>query len=156
MASEIDSIRDHLLMWLERYFENRRLMDRTISAVSKKDDCIVIEKTSGPSKYYFVFPSLDDIKSSLTDYVQPHQYIVALNTKDNLDVISTSWDSLHSVQHFGLMFINPFSKLDKKWVVFPSTHHLISDGKSIKKSLSVLFNNVDATTVKEVSKIISH
>ena len=155
MVSSSQTVQDHLLAWLERYFENRRLMDKTILSIVKKTDCLVLEKNNGPSKYYFILSSLEDVKVKLKDLIQPHQYIVTLNTKENFDFLVSNWDLFHSVSHFGMMFINPFSKLDKKWILFPSTHNLISDGKSIKKSLAVLFANVDEISINEFLKIIN-
>ena len=52
-------------------------------------------------------------------------------------------------------FANPFSKLEKKWVVFPSTHNKVSEENKIKEGLIALYENVDEIKLEEYKKIIN-
>lgn len=144
---------EYILVWLERYFENRKIMDSSIKKVDRGKDSLVILKKDGGKKSYSVIPDLSK-KASVDPFISPESCIVTLNTKENFAFVVSEWKRFHDVRHFSIMFINPFSRLDKKWVVFPSTHHLISEGKGIKKGLQALYENVEPITLSEFEKIV--
>jgi hypothetical protein len=41
-----------------------------------------------------------------------------------------------------MYFVNPESATDKKWMIYPHTHHKISDPSSLKLGLESLFSTV--------------
>ncbi len=142
----------YLLEWLERYFENRKVMDRSISSITTDDTILTLEKKDGTKKVYHIIPSLKD--ADISQYVQAQHTIVTVNTSENLSVVVSDWKGLSNVRHFSIMFVNPFSRMEKKWVVFPATHHMISEGKGIKKGLQTLFETVEPITLEKFQMII--
>lgn len=145
-------ITKYLLEWLERYFENRKVMDRTIRSITTEKDSLILEKKDGIKKTYQIIPSLED--TDVKTYAQDHHTIVTVNTTKNLSVVVSDWKTFSEVRHFSIMFVNPFSRLEKKWVVFPSTHHMISEGKGIKKGLQTLFETVEPITLEKFQMIV--
>ena len=45
-----------------------------------------------------------------------------------------------------VMFVNPESKIDKKWIIYPATHNSICDASSLKTGLESMFAMVDEYT----------
>ena len=69
--------------------------------------------------------------------------IVTLNSKENFDMIIKNWHKLISFKFLNIIFANPFSALDKKWVIFPYTHHKICDESSLENGLRAMFEMVE-------------
>ena len=59
------------------------------------------------------------------------------------------------IKYLVVYFVNPFSKIEKKWIIYPSTHNRISDEASLKPGLRAMFDTVEAISKKEVEKILS-
>ena len=70
-------------------------------------------------------------------------------------------------QHLSNQFLSPLtfstvqnclqkhlSQLDKKWVLYPKTHAMISDEENLEEGLNSLYLTVEETTEAEVNKII--
>lgn len=144
---------EYILVWLERYFQNRKIMDRTIGEIEKGKDEIIVLKKDGSKKIYSVIPVLSNVPT-LDPFISSERSIVTLNTKENFSFVVSEWKRFQDVRHFSIMFVNPFSRLDKKWVVFPSTHHMISEGKGIRKGLQSLYENVEPISIKEFETIV--
>jgi hypothetical protein len=53
-----------------------------------------------------------------------------------------NWDKLIKFPSLTLYFVNPFSKLDKKWLINPYVHSKICDDKSLKTGLKSMFEMV--------------
>jgi len=49
-------------------------------------------------------------------------------------------------------FINPFSKLDEKWIIFPHTHHRICDPDSLQTGLRTMSEMVDEITEDQLKE----
>jgi hypothetical protein len=71
------------------------------------------------------------------DYV-----MVMLNTEANLDALIKSWDTLAKVKNLTVMFINPESLADEKWVVKPYVHNQVTEKASLKAGLHSMFETV--------------
>lgn len=107
---------------------------------------------------YLVEPFADDKTTiSSIEKLKPYETcsLIVYNTKDNLSFVVKNWDRLAKFRkNFSITFVNPFSKTDKRWAIYPSTHDFVTEKSKIKQSLDVLFSNVEATTKEEIEKII--
>ena len=149
------SVKQHLLDWIISYLKNKDLIHRKITNVSTQagtyDALITYKDKNQP---VFIVPTLtnfDAIKQKLTD---SHLLLVTLNNKDNLSFLLLHWKELVQHKYLCIYFINPFSTMDKKWIIFPYTHHSICDESSLKQGLTSLFEGVESISEEDVERRI--
>ncbi|MBU0535346.1 MAG: hypothetical protein KKE20_00105 [Nanoarchaeota archaeon] len=141
-----------------RFLKNKDLiLRRIIDIAHKKDDnLIIVNMNGGITQALVVEPFLeksriDSILKKLSGYEVCS--IVCYNTQDNFNAVVESWPVLAKFKrNFSINFINPFSRTEKRWVVYPQTHDLISE--KMKQSLKILASNVETTTKKEIEKVV--
>jgi len=81
--------------------------------------------------------------------------VVLYNTKENFDFVKKNWKQLVEVKSLAFYFVNPFSKLDKKWVLYPRTHALIADETSLNLGLQTMFGTVEPITEEELNQVLT-
>lgn len=143
-----------------RFIKNKDLILKRIIDVNRKkeEDIIIADLVDGRKHAYIVEPFLEnkDIKS-LTEKLKPYEIcsLVVYNTKANLDIVTKSWDHLAKFKkNFSINFINPFSKSEKRWAVYPSTHDFVTERSKVSQSLKILFSNVDSASKEEIENIL--
>lgn len=97
---------------------------------------------------------MKDVVQVLKEASGEHPTLVCFNTQENFDVVLKNWKNLVELKNFNIYFVNPFSKTDKIWIVFPSTHNLVADEASLELGLRTMFEQVTRTTEEEVRRII--
>lgn len=150
---------DFLKQWIVRYLNNRNIMLNNIDTISEGNEAelsLDVKFKTKDQKYFLIGFLNENDFSKIKNEVQKDQYsaIVLFNTKDNLNFVVKNWSDLIKNRKLILMFLNPFSKTDKMWSVFPQTHDFVSEGKAIKEGLTTLFSNVEESTEQELRKII--
>jgi hypothetical protein len=135
------------------------ILKRIINVDQKKEeDVIIANLTDGSKQAYLVEPFLDSKDlNSLTEKLKPYEAcsLVVYNTKANFDIVLKNWDKLAKFKkNFSINFINPFSRSEKRWVIYPMTHELITDKSKIGPSLKIFFSNVDSASKEEIEKIL--
>ncbi|MBT3405664.1 hypothetical protein HN419_00695 [Candidatus Woesearchaeota archaeon] len=127
---------------------------RQISKITEEKYGLDVKFKHKDHKYH-IEPFLDDV-SLIKDLkkITDHSSLVVYNTEENFKYALTHWKEIVGIgRHFSLYFVNPFSKTEKKWIVFPQTHDQISEGQKIKDGLKSLSESVCQTTQKEVLEI---
>jgi len=134
--------------WIIEYIKNKDIFTRSIKNIKQSNNEIIVEHTN-KVHIFIVVPFIDKIESIIQKIGASSEFIslVIFNSKDNLNTVIKNWEKLSKNPKFSVYFVNPFSNLEKKWIIFPSTHSLISSGPSLKKGLLALFS-----TVEEVKK----
>jgi len=131
--------------WTINYLKNKDILTKFIEEIdeSPKEWDIVIKTKTG-EKFYLVLPKIGDFGEIAKKIDGKNVTVVALNTKENLDVLVKNWDK--AAKHPGLcvIFVNPDSELEKKWIIFPYTHDKITERKSLEKGLNAMFQTVDS------------
>jgi len=94
---------------------------------------------------------MEEVTAKLNE--KKHFGLIVFNTKENFDIIIENWDKLIKFNFLTIYFVNPFSSLDKKWIINPSVHHKICDESSLKLGLKSMFESVDVITEKEIDKL---
>ncbi|MBD3313383.1 hypothetical protein GF345_02990 [Candidatus Woesearchaeota archaeon] len=151
---------EYLAEWMLRFLKNKDLIFRRIDDIDhdREKNTLAVSMKDGTSQFYLIEPFIDDSSlDSLLDKMKDQEAcsLVIYNTKENLDVVTKNWDRLARFRRdFSISFINPFSRTEKRWVVYPATHSLVTDESKIKQSLKVLFSNVEPTNQKDIEKII--
>lgn len=146
----------YLLDWAYDYIKNKDLILRNIKDIEKKQDSLIIKNKDNKKDISLILPSLenlDSINKKTKDFEKIT--IITLNSKDNLETLISKWEELEKIQNLKIIFVNPFSELEKKWIISPYIHSKITEKTSLKtglRSLSELVENID---IKKFEKKIS-
>ena len=134
--------------WIVEYVKNKDIFAKSIKNIKKSNDKITVEYTD-KIHTFIIIPFIKDINSIILKLEQHKEFIslVTFNSKENLNIIIQNWNQLLKNPKFSIYFVNPFSELEKKWIIHPYTHSKISSPASLKKGLLALFS-----TVEEIKK----
>lgn len=148
--------RDYLAEWITRFVRNKDLIVRKIEEISKKEELIIAKLKEGKEHAYLVEPFLDNIDSALGKLKKyEHSSLIVYNTNGNFEIVLKNWEKLAKFsRHFSIHFVNPFSKTEKRWAIYPMTHDLVTEKAGLKQGLTALFMTVEATTKEEIERVI--
>jgi hypothetical protein len=151
----IEKATSFLIEWTVRYLKNKDAFFKKIQDLKTEGNRIFV-KTTDKDQTYIIEPFIDtaNIDALLGQMKEDYCALVIYNTKQNLDIIIKEWKKLANFKkQFSIYFVNPFSKSDRQWIIFPYTHDMIAEGKGIKEGLMALASNVDPITKDEIAKL---
>ena len=141
----MENAHPYLVDWTINFVKNKDVLTKKIESIEKNKngfDLFVKFKDKGQS--FIVAPSISDLNSIISKINNTlHFSIVTLNSNDNLESLIKNWRRLTEFKFLSVIFVNPFSQLDKKWIIYPSTHHRICDESSLKIGLRSMFEMVE-------------
>ncbi len=145
--------KQYLIQWVEHFTKNKDVFLKSIISIYKNNkECDILIKHKHKEHFFFVEPFLKDLKKIIDKLKKINNWttLVIVNNNNNLKIIKQNWKTLVNIgPKFAIYFVNPFSELDKKWIIFPSTHHKIADKESFEKGLKSMFMMVDEISEKE-------
>ena len=149
---QIDSF---LIDWSVRYLENRDFIQKLIENIKKnKNESNFTIHYKDKVKYFALKTNLDeDIFNKLKN--DEHFGIITLNTSSNISFVVNNWKKLIKLKFLSIYFINPLSKLDKVWILFPCVHDKICDKTSLEqglKSMSEMVERIDYNELEQKLK----
>jgi len=143
---------------LKSEISNSRRNSKGISGVPEKPKVFLRTYESSIRKkeqYFIVMPFINNIDDVLTKIKEDmHFGMVTFNTKENFNVVIDNWKKLINFKHLSIYFVNPFSQLDKKWIIYPYTHSKICDEGSLKLGLKTMFEMVEPIDEEKVKTLI--
>lgn len=140
MEKEFKILKD----WTISYIKNRDLLTKAIKKIEEnKGGWDIAVKTRTEKRHYMIMPRIKNIRDLLEKLNDSMATVVVLNTKENLDAVIENWSALKEHKKLCIIFVNPDSELEKKWIVFPYTHERITEKASLKKGLKSLFHTVE-------------
>lgn len=145
--------KEYLKEWFKRFIENRDIYFKKIKEIISEEEGLKVVR-SDKTTVYAIVPFSTSFLKDLERVSEKNKGIIVYNTAENFKILIKEWPKLVKNESLMIYFVNPFSKLDKKWVINPRTHALISDDASLKEGLNALYISVDATTQKEVELIL--
>ena len=80
--------------------------------------------------------------------------IVMINSEENVSNLIKRWPELIKNPKLSIYSINPFSEPDNKWILFPYTHHQISDSENLENGLKTMYETVQPITIDEYAQNI--
>lgn len=149
---ELSKPTKYLADWFVRYTKNRDLLFKKISEVKEEGCKIIITQKDGSVVHYYVEPFPDDFEK-LAEMPEEQKGIVVYNSKDNFDRMMNAWKKLSETKGLTIYLVNPFSKLDKRWIINPHVHNKISDKVSLAMGLNSMFILVDPISRQEVEQL---
>jgi hypothetical protein len=145
--------KEYLKNWITEYIKNRNTIFRNLISIGSDPhfDLAVIYKDK--KQYIDIEPEINVLDSILAKLDDKGYYsLLLLNTADNFKIILANWQKLVRYAHLSIFFVNPFSSLDKKWIIFPYTHHKICDESSLESGLKAMFDMVEPITKKDIEE----
>lgn len=141
-----------LVEWAVNFVKNKDLIAKKIEQIeNEKDGFDLYVKYKDREQYFIIIPKIADIDSIIQRLNNNYYFsIVTLNSKENFDAVLKNWHKLADFKFLNIIFVNPFSELDKKWIVFPHTHNKISDDSSLKNGLKAMFETVEPIEEQEL------
>jgi len=131
--------------WAMTYFRNRDLVQRRIVSIEKTSgECDILIKHNDKEIKVLVMPeieSFDALNAKLDK--DKHTTLVTLNSKNNFDIIVNNWKYFVELPNFYIVFSNPDSSTETKWIINPHVHSRIADEKSLKIGLKSMFDSVE-------------
>lgn len=131
----------NLSEWVKNYLKNRDVFKNEILGFEKGEwSDIVVKKIS---EDLFVLVS-EDLNEALKNKIKDENLIVAcLNTKKNVDFLINNWNFFAKFKKLAMFFINPNSKTETKWILYPYTHNFIADEKTLSTGLKSMSEGVE-------------
>lgn len=158
--SSCESCPEKLLQrWSLNQIKHKNLMTKDLHEIKeKKYDLLCIYETK--RHYFMIIPFLHGIEEILEkmryaklEFDANFFSVVVLNAKHNLNLLIANWNKFIGFPELNLFFVNPFSKLEKKWIINPHFHHRISDKASLETGLKSIFSSVEKIDKKMVKEI---
>jgi len=151
----VDKLTNYLVEWTELFVKHRDIVARKIVSIKKEGNRVKVEYKDKKA-LFLACPSLKDIdmiKSEVKEDI--FVSVVTFNSEKSLKFLTDNWNEFSGNCRLSFYFINPFSKLDTKWIICPYTHAKICDPSSLKTGLKSMFEGVDAVGLKDIEKKIS-
>ena len=153
---EAERLTTHLLQWMERYLRNKDLVHKRIKTLEVQGDTLTVAYADHTHQFRILttLPAAQEATAPLTDAA--HCSIVTYHTMENFNALIRDWEHYAKFKrHFSLYFVNPFSRQDKLWVLYPASHHAISEDSNRKAGLNSIASVVDTTSLDELSTILA-
>ena len=95
-------------------------------------------------KSFIVKPVIENVDEILSRFDEERYFgLVVFNTMKNFDVLIKNWDRFILFKHLCIYFVNPFSQLDKRWIIYPYIHNNICEKNALEKGLRAMFEMVE-------------
>lgn len=137
---------DFLKDWIINLVRHKDILARNIIEIIENPLTV---KFKDKEIAYLTEPTLND---GLLKKIGENKCVVTFNTKKNFDFFAKHFNELSKFRGLVFYFINPFSNLDKKWVIHPCVHAQIADNTSLKTGLKSMFETVDLLNEEEINE----
>lgn len=142
--------KEYLVDWAFHYAQHKIVFHSKGDEIKKHDDEVKVKGKDVLT--YVASPELESFKPKNPPSGESI-YVVTFNTDDNLDTLVKHWKSFSEHKNVLIIFLNPFSKLDKKWTIHPYIHNRICDEKALKSGLKSLFSTVEPFKKTDFAKL---
>ena len=150
----MEKLRLFLLEWAVNYVKNKDLLTKNIESIEKNKEGFVA-KFKNKKQFFIIEPFIEEINGMINKMDKEEYFsFVVFNTKENFKVFVDNWNRLTVFKKLSIYFVNPFSQLDKKWIICPYTHHKVGDKSSLELGLKTMFETVESISKEELDKLI--
>ncbi|MBW2964558.1 hypothetical protein KY363_03790 [Candidatus Woesearchaeota archaeon] len=143
----------YLMDWFVRYMKNRDLVFRKISEITEEENKVIVHQKDGKQIHNYVEPFPEDVLATVKAIPEQEKGLVMFNSAENFSSMMKSWKELAEINNLSIYFVNPFSKLDKRWIVKPYIHGRVSDAASLKEGLNSMYLMVETISRKEAEEL---
>jgi len=144
----MNEVESFLMDWTEVYVRNRDILKKEIKSLERKETQLIIS-CGDKEKQFFILPFIREcsvLDAFLSSDNSRHISLVLLNTSQNLRCVLESWNKLVKYPRLCIIFVNPLSSADKKWIIYPYTHNKVCESDALERGLQALFESVEPIT----------
>lgn len=147
----MDEAVSFLKEWFIRFLQNRDLVRRNIVKVDSQEGPDFKVNYKDKAVNFSIMPVLE---GSIFEKISSKENfgIAALNNHQNLKFVHINWKRLAENQCLGMYFINPFSRADKVWILYPSVHDKVCDKSSLEIGLKAMSEMVEPINYEKVGE----
>jgi len=144
----------YLLEWLERFIKSKDVFAKKIVSMSILGDHLLVKEKLRDVDY-MAQPFRVDFSFAVTQLKKEHhQGIIVYNTTENLKNVLANWKAVAQYDKLVIYFVNPLSKTEKRWVIFPHTHNSVSDPASLQLGLKTMFETVEPLVESDLNNVL--
>ena len=126
--------------WIVQYRKHRDLVFRKIANIAGEDPILITNKDNTQEQIY--------IRESCNTFTEFNKETlpttaVVLNTDANIRTMLKEWDTIAANMQLTIMFVNPSSQGEKRWVIRPHIHDCISERTALKTGIASIAEQVD-------------
>lgn len=156
-------IHSFLVEWAINFIKNKDIVSKKVEKIEHRKDGFDLYVKYKDREQYFIItakiadiePVLQKINSSGHISSSCHFSILTLNSNENFESLLKNWSRIINFKFLNIIFINPFSATDKKWIIFPHTHHKICDESSLEAGLRAMFEGVEIIDEQQLAEKIA-
>lgn len=136
-----------LKQWALLYVRHRDIPVKKIADIKDADYGFVIANNDGTAASCVVQPSLKGVSSQFVSATaaagRKNTLIITLSNEENIKAVYSMWDALAANPSLLIVFANPFSTQEEKWVLKPFLHNRVCDRASLLQGLKAMAELVD-------------
>jgi len=142
---------EYLTDWSFHYVKSRDAFEKKIVNIEKKDLMVIVTYKDNV-RTFISAPIFGELMFDFNE--DDHISLITLNTVENLNSMIAMWEKLKKYKHLNVIFVNPLSKRDIKWIIKPRLHSKIADDDSFKLGLKSMFECVDPLEENKIDMIL--
>ncbi|MGM5482406.1 MAG: hypothetical protein ACQESF_02990 [Nanobdellota archaeon] len=136
-------LQESLKEWFKRYIKHKDIFDNKLERFNEDNKLIkVIYKNDEITA--LIEPIMQDIQS-IEEILKKNEKVilVTFNNKKNLNFVVGMWQRLAEFKNLKIIFSNPETQGDDKWIIIPYTHNKITSASALEAGLKSMFNSVE-------------
>ena len=133
---------DYLKEWAIRYVKHRDIAVKNIAEIRSASFGFLIVNNDGTSTNCLVQPSLTAFNPAAAE-IETRAMIITLSNDGNIQAVYNVWDRLAAKKDLLMVFVNPFSATEEKWVLKPYLHNKVCDRSSLLQGLRAMAELVE-------------
>jgi hypothetical protein len=138
MESDVETLKS----WITEYMKHKDIFQKSIKEIKQGERDIQIEY-KGKRQIVLIEPCLENMDAVCDTINKNSVVLAAFNTRQNLNKVIDYWNKLSIATKLHIYFVNPQSQTEKRWIISPYTHNMVSNRSSLKSGLMSLFSTVD-------------
>ena len=152
---------DGLKQWALRYVRHRDIPVKKIAEIKDAEYGFVVANIDGTSTSCIVQVVFKDLNtgsvSASAAAAGKNILVITLSNEENVQAVYRMWDKIATSHNLLIIFVNPLSASEEKWVLKPHLHNKVCDRSSLLqglKAMAELVEPIDAETF--AIKILEH
>jgi len=131
---------EELQEWAYHYIRNRDIIARSVAEIDKDESGLIVKYKDNSMMKVLALADLNRLDIS-EEYSKVS--VVTPNSIANIKWIMENWDKVKDHKGLTIYFVNPKSRLDKKWVLHPYTHNKICDSSALRTGIKAMSDMVE-------------
>ena len=128
--------------WTVRYVRHRDIAARKISGIRGTEYGFQVINKDGTLIECVVQLALKKISGQFIAATK-NALVITLSNSENVQAVNRMWDALAANSGLLVVFANPFSALEDKWVLKPHLHNKVCDRNSLLQGLRAMSELVE-------------